>query len=181
MKLAEHDCQQLVMLFNDLFRSDYQTCLVGGVLEPLYKPRTGQDDYHQLFFREDFYASALHETAHWCIAGPKRRQQTDFGYWYTPDGRDVLQQARFETVEIKPQALEWIFSVAAGYTFKLSADNLSGEATDGRAFAKNVSRQAHAYCRNGLPTRAGRFVKALNEYYGTTSIFQHPFDIDKLC
>jgi len=180
MKLAEYDCQQLVMLFNRLFKGDYRTCLIGGVLEPLYRPQAEKDGFHQLFFREDFFASALHEIAHWCIAGPERRQQTDFGYWYAPDGRDFLQQARFESVEIKPQALEWIFSVAAGYTFRLSADNLSGEETDVREFAESVSRQACAYCEDGLPARAGRFVKALNEYYGTTSISQHHFDTDNI-
>ncbi|GAM69307.1 transporting ATPase [Vibrio sp. JCM 19236] len=26
----------------------------------------------------------MHEIAHWCVAGPKRRLLEDFGYWYEP-------------------------------------------------------------------------------------------------
>ncbi len=34
----------------------------------------------------------------------------DLGYWYAPDGRIEEQQALFEQVEIKPQAIEWLFA-----------------------------------------------------------------------
>ena len=50
----------------------------------------------------------------------------DYGYWYQPDGRDEQTQAEFEKVEVKPQALEWIFTQSLGQEFFLSTDNLSG-------------------------------------------------------
>src|SRR3546814_2809228 len=48
--------------------------------------------------------------AHWCLAGAARRRQDDYGYWYAADGRDLEQQHLFEQVEVKPQALELLFS-----------------------------------------------------------------------
>ena len=83
--------------------------------EPYYQPATGECDMHRLFYRSDYFASALHEVAHWCIAGERRRQLADFGYWYTPDGRSPQQQSAFEAVEAKPQPLDWFFSLACGY------------------------------------------------------------------
>ncbi len=59
-----------------------------------------------LFLLMVFYASALHEIAHWCIAGENRCQQVDYGYWYEPNGRSEERQFEFEKVEVKPQALE---------------------------------------------------------------------------
>ncbi|WP_417667272.1 elongation factor P hydroxylase, partial [Pseudidiomarina sp.] len=41
----------------------------------------------------------LLEMSHWCIAGEKRRQLEDYGYWYLPDGRDAQQQHAFEQAE----------------------------------------------------------------------------------
>ena len=40
--------------------------------------------------------------------------------WYAPDGRTKEQQALFEQVEIKPQAIEWMFSKAFGRRFRVS-------------------------------------------------------------
>ena len=100
---------------------------------------------------EDYLSSAFHEIAHWCIAGDQRRQLVDFGYWYQPDGRTTAQQAQFEQVEIKPQAVEWHLSVAAGHRFNLSADNLNGECGASEQFAKAVASQARDYKNAGLP------------------------------
>lgn len=61
------------------------------------------------------------------IAGEQRRLLPDLGYWYAPDGRTAEQQALFEQVEIKPQAIEWLFSKAFGRKFRVSLDNLTGE------------------------------------------------------
>ncbi len=47
-----------------------------------------------------------------------------FGYWYCPDGRDAQTQSQFEDAEVKPQAFDWLFCVAAGYPFNVSCDNL---------------------------------------------------------
>ncbi|CAI6180986.1 hypothetical protein DJICPGNB_10595 [Escherichia coli] len=60
------------------------------------------------------------------IAG-KRARAGYFGYWYCPDGRDAQTQSQFEDVEVKPQAFDWLFCVAAGYPFNVSCDNLEGD------------------------------------------------------
>ena len=54
---------------------------------------------NRIVFTHDYFASALHEVAHWCVAGPERRRLTDYGYWYAPDGRTEKQQMEFERVE----------------------------------------------------------------------------------
>ena len=78
--------KDLEAIFNRLFTERFNTQLIGGVDEPEYIPA---DDVatHRLYYRQDYFSSALHETAHWCIAGEERRLRPDFGYWYNPDGR----------------------------------------------------------------------------------------------
>lgn len=90
----------------------------------------------------------------------------DFGYWYEPDGRSVKQQKKFESVEVKPQALEWLFSLAAGVRFQVSLDNLSGEQSNTEAFKKAVFTEAQAMLAKGLPTRARIFLDALMKKTG---------------
>lgn len=153
-------------IFNTLFADACNTLLSGGGEEPVYLPAGGRFDRHQLIFRQDYFSSALHETAHWCIAGEQRRQKVDFGYWYQPDGRTVSEQSAFERVEIRPQALEWIFSVAAGHRFQVSADNLSADMGASDAFAAAVAGQAHTWCLGSLPVRGALFAAALSEVFG---------------
>src|SRR5690554_6527296 len=114
-----HHYQQLIELFHRCFYHDYQTRLVAGNDEPYYQPASTSDDAHQVVFAHGFFASALHEISHWCIAGEQRRQLFDYGYWYEPDGRNAEQQAAFEHVERKPQALEWLFALCAGVPFQV--------------------------------------------------------------
>ncbi|PHS74077.1 MAG: diaminobutyrate--2-oxoglutarate aminotransferase [Porticoccus sp.] len=156
-------------VFNDLFADSCNTLLSGGGEEPVYLPAEGGGGCHQLIFRQDYFSSALHEIAHWCIAGEQRRQQVDFGYWYRPDGRSVNEQSAFERVEIKPQALEWIFSVAAVHRFQISADNLSADINASDAFAAAVAEQAQGWCAGSLPTRAALFAASLSEVFGGRS------------
>ena len=156
----------LEMLFGQCFFARWNTRLDGGGSEPQYLPGTANRP-HRLIYRENFFASALHETAHWCIAGEPRRRQVDFGYWYLPDGRDAAAQRAFEAVEARPQALEWVFSVAAGVSFRPSADNLSGAGGDGVEFAQAVAGALHRYLENGLPPRAVLFADALSAAYDT--------------
>lgn len=161
---------RLERVFAACFADRTRTCLQGGVQEPLYQPASGVDDMHVLYYREDFFASALHEIAHWCIAGEQRRMQPDFGYWYAPDGRTPQQQAAFEAVEYKPQALEWLFSKACGYRFRLSVDNLDGmggQLPDTTAFSERVLAQARHWRDQGLPQRASVFYRALWREFGT--------------
>lgn len=160
-----HHYQILIDLFDATFFNTHQTRLVKGDDEPIYLPADSEVAYHRIVFAHGFFASALHEIAHWCVAGKQRRTQVDFGYWYCPDGRDAQQQHAFEQVEIKPQALEWCFSVAAGFPFKVSVDNLSGEGSDRFAFQQRVYEQVKMYLMNGLPTRAATFVTALQQAF----------------
>ncbi|MBB5322430.1 hypothetical protein HNR38_002931 [Marinobacter oulmenensis] len=163
-----HNPDDLIMLFNDLFRESFRTILVRGGDEPEYLPVDESDGLARVVFARGFFASALHEIAHWCIAGEYRRTLYDFGYWYCPDGRTPAQQKAFEQAEIKPQAMEWVFSVAAGSRFNISVDNLSGDgAADERAFRRQVRSQAERYLSQGLPDRAQLFFDSLAHFYGT--------------
>jgi elongation factor P hydroxylase len=111
----------------------------------------------------------LHEISHWCIAGQERRRLPDYGYWYCPDGRSRYQQHAFEAVEVKPQAMEWLFAMAAGSPFNISLDNLSGGGTvNEKEFYHNVRSQAERYLTQGMPGRAETFLRALRTFYGTS-------------
>ena len=160
-----HDCQDLVRLFAICFEAEFSTELVGGGAEPEYLPAGEGRPLHRIVFTQDYFRSALHEVAHWCVAGPKRRLLPDFGYWYAPDGRSAAQQQAFESVEIKPQALEWLFCEAAAHPFRVSLDNLSGETTDAEPFKRNVVEQVQRYLRDGIPARPARFIDELVRFY----------------
>lgn len=161
---------RLEAVFSRCFLESEGTVLVGGAMEPLYEPASRLDEPHRIFYREDFFASALHEVAHWCIAGPERRRQRDFGYWYAPDGRDAAAQRAFEAVEEKPQSLEWLFSLACGYPFQVSIDNLdpaTGALPQTQLFCDRVFQRALDWQRRGLPARAGAFFAALAQDFDT--------------
>ena len=96
-----HRYQDLITLFDTRLGAQYNTRLIKGQDEPLYLPAGKACSYHQIIFAHGYFASALHEISHWCIAGPARRLLEDFGYWYLPDGRNAQQQKSFEQVEIK--------------------------------------------------------------------------------
>ena len=153
-----------------------QTRLIKGDDEPIYLPADESSPWHRVVFAHGFYASALHEISHWCIAGEARRKLVDFGYWYCPDGRDAQTQNQFESVEIKPQALEWMFCVAAGFPFNVSCDNLDGDCEPDRvAFQRKVHAQVMSYLDNGIPARPARFIAALADFYGTPALTSAQF------
>ena len=157
---VDTDVPTLITLFNSTF-ADFNTRLVLGSDEPIYLPASKHCNYHQIVFANGFFSSALHEVAHWCIAGEKRRLLEDYGYWYCPDGRDTQQQLDFEKVEIKPQAIEWAFTEAAGRQFQVSTDNLNGAEPDREGFTANVAAQLAHYRQAGFPHRAQRLISAL--------------------
>lgn len=161
----DHHCQDLIELFNGLFSQTEQTLLIGGGEEPIYLPKEASFSSHRIVFKKDYYASALHEVAHWCIAGKQRRLLVDYGYWYHPDGRNAEQQQLFQRVEAKTQALEWIFSTAAHFKFHLSRDNLSGDPSQEDGFAQHVYQQAQSYLKQGMPDRAEQFKRKLLGFY----------------
>ena len=149
----------LTVLFRDCFAMTEATVLVGGASEPFFQPGNPS----QIHFREDYVRSALHEVAHWCVAGRRRRQLADYGYWYSPDGRDAGQQQAFFAVEARPQAIEWFFCEAIGIPFSPSVDNVCAqiEPQQLRRFEGRIQEWCDQCERTGLPPRAARFVTAL--------------------
>ena len=190
-----HNIDDITALFAKCFYQQFNTRLVRGNEEPIYLPAGKSDigiqaqDYAQVVFAHGYYASALHEIAHWCLAGEERRQQVDFGYWYSPDGRTAEQQNKFQQVEIKPQAIEWAFCLAAGFDFNVSCDNLSGDEfgnqPDHKTFHKQVFEQVETYLLNGFPQRAQIYIEALAQFYGNhvpdkVEYFSQDMNKDKL-
>lgn len=170
---TRHHAEDLSGLFNTTFDVE-RTILVpntswpledGTADEPVYLPADRACPFNRIVYAHGFFASALHEIAHWCIAGAERRKLLDYGYWYEPDNRDIAQQTDFERVEVKPQALEMAFSEAARFPFRVSVDNLSGIPIDRDGFARRVSDQCERFRRDGFPARARRFLDALREFY----------------
>ena len=173
-----HNYETLIKLFDNCFKETYNTRLMSGSDEPIYLPASENCAFHRIVFANGFFSSALHECAHWFIAGEKRRQLIDFGYWYNPDGRTPAQQSLFEKVEIKPQALEWILSVAANYSFRMSLDNLNGISTNSTPFKLAIYEQVKNYLNNGLPQRAEIFKNVICETYKTPKLMTlNQFDL----
>ena len=169
---ADQQVPVLIKLFNDTFSDAYATKLVLGGDEPVYLPagrlcaalnsaNKALCEYHQIVFAHGYFSSALHEVAHWCVAGEARRQLEDYGYWYCPDGRNEKQQREFEQVEVKPQALEWAMTIAANRRFQVSTDNLNGVEPDRHGFTRRVKAQLVTYLQTGFPKRAQMFIDAL--------------------
>ncbi len=183
-----HKIEDLMSLFNQCFQQSFNTVLTKGFDEPIYlPPNTGYDSETytikalpeaQIVFAHGYYASALHEIAHWCLAGEQRRQQIDYGYWYSPDGRTAEQQAKFQLAEIKPQAIEWALSMSAGFKFQVSCDNLSGDEfgnqPDVYAFEQEIRTQLNNYLNQSkepnIPQRAQQFMECLKSFYKTEQI-----------
>ena len=100
------DAKLIAQIFNDGVGSKYQTLLKGGRNEPVFIPDRDTSDI--IHYKADYVSSALHEVAHWFIAGANRRRLVDYGYWYK-EFRNADQQLAF--------------SQGAGIPFRLSVDN----------------------------------------------------------
>ncbi|HCD25969.1 MAG TPA: diaminobutyrate--2-oxoglutarate aminotransferase [Gammaproteobacteria bacterium] len=151
---------QIAAIFNREFSFEFNVRLIGGAAEPQYEPATAQYPA-RLFYREDFAASALHEIAHWCIAGSARRQLPDFGYCYIPPPRTAAEQAAFFSAELKTQALEKCFAATAAVRFVPSVDNLDVPSGD---FGERIEQQRilwEKFIASSPKSRATRFTKAL--------------------
>lgn len=167
LSAVDFHSDDLIALFAAEFGAEYRTRLVAGGEEPLYRPAATADGWNEIVFRHDWFQSALHEIAHWCIAGAERRRQADFGYWYAPDGRTGAQQGEFERVEARPQAVEWVLTAACGKPFRVSMDNLdSDDPLDEGSLWRAVHREVSRCVAGALPPRAARFARALAEHYG---------------
>ncbi len=174
------DSKRLERVFTQCFGSKFNTVLLGGFEEPFYRPSEESGEQAQIYYRADYFASALHEIAHWCIAGEARRQSPDYGYWYSPEGRDSEQQKAFESAEAKPQALEWCFSMACVYNFKISPDNLdmkTGEIRDSSRFKQSILERARYWQSNGLPARGEQYFAALAREFNTPDSAGQPLKL----
>ena len=155
---------ELVERFNGVFIQEYNTRLVGGFDEPLYQPSVN-GSIAEIRFTRDYFRSALHEVAHWCLAGESRRQLVDYGYWYRPDGRGEKEQEEFFRFEVKPQSLELAFSKKFAVDFQVSCDNLNGAAGNSLKnahaeieFERQVIEQLAVFQKQGFPERAQRIL-----------------------
>lgn len=147
--------------FNAAFSRAHRTVLIGGGSEPLYLPPRGHRPAVILYTR-DYAQSALHELAHWCLAGPRRRTRLDYGYWYQPPPRSPLQQRRFESVETPVQGLELIMALATGVRFHVSADNPGDAPADSTGFQRRILESTACHLREGLSPRTRAVLDALN-------------------
>jgi elongation factor P hydroxylase len=186
-ELVTHRLEDMIALFDGLFQQRFNTRLVRGGNEPLYLPADDASPWHRVIFARGFFASALHEISHWCIAGEQRRLLEDYGYWYLPDGRSAEQQRRFEESEVAPQALEKLFSHACRLRFHISVDNLGDEVeVDREAFHGRVAARAACYEQEGLPRRAAAFRAALAGFYRRDEPIERAIDaglsvLDQAC
>ncbi|PWD85989.1 elongation factor P hydroxylase [Ignatzschineria cameli] len=171
-----HRYEDLIEIFNNTFLESENTILVKGDDEPIYLPADDQSPHHRIIFAHGFFQSGLHEIAHWCIAGHERRKLIDFGYWYCPDGRDEATQAQFEAHEIRPQALEWLFSQACGRPFSVSCDNLAGDFEPDRLqFQQRVQQEVIKMLNEGIPPRGKLLITALQNFYQTSPFTEADF------
>ncbi|MGL4673266.1 MAG: elongation factor P hydroxylase [Wohlfahrtiimonas sp.] len=122
----------------------------GGADEPFYEAAK-EGAKAILYFRDNYPRSLLHELAHYCLAGDRRRKLDDFGYWYFPCGRTTEEQILFEQVEARPQGLEKAMCEAVGLKFSPSLDDFSGRppATE---FLDNLESVYQEMIQNPPPT-----------------------------
>lgn len=152
--------EHIAACFNACFEDPEMTTLIGGSAEPLYLPGDGKE-LARLYYREDYAASALHEIAHWCIAGRDRRGREDFGYQYTPPPRTAQQQDKFFALECRTQALESIFAEAAGLQFRVSADNLNADVAEFAQVVRQMVPRVRHWMLESADSRARTFAQAL--------------------
>ena len=147
----------IASLFTEVFAAE-RLQMFGGGVEPRYTAARG-DVPATLQYTADFASSALHEAAHWCLAGADRRALDDFGYFYVPaEARSGADQRRFEAAEVRTQAIEWLFSLAAGVEFHLSVDSIG---RDVAMFRGAVVQEVQRRIATRLPARAMKFRVAL--------------------
>ena len=155
MRALSHS--EVAAVFNCTF-SDHSVVMHGGYREPMYIPGM---DVAEIRYTLGHTASALHEAAHWCIAGRRRRRNTDYGYFYEPPPRSGMHRVRFEDVEIEAQSVEVLLAEAAGSQFQPSADDVDVPLFLLEAFSSRILERARERRQVGLPKRADKFRVAL--------------------
>ncbi len=157
------DDRQIAGRFNARFGRRAGTMLLGGAPEPLYLPGDGRRPA-LIRYTRDHAASALHEIAHWCLAGDRRRRLVDYGFWYRPPPRSAAEQARFYAAEVPVQALEMALAAACGVPFHFSADNPGDDGGAARRqFEKRVRERFLRLCCEAGPCGEAAVVMAALE------------------
>jgi len=177
MKIAEIRCNSRAALtdkeiagcFNAYLGRINRVRLIGGAAEPVYLPGLEQG-YATIRYTRDYPRSALHELAHWCIAGSQRRDREDYGYWYQPPPRTISQQLAFVDAEIEVQAVECLLAKTCGLPFRVSLDDVDADPEMSAQFEAAVSVRADEIRQGGLPKRAELLVIALGEYVQSTTV-----------
>ena len=144
--------------FHSLFLESHRTQLRARAGDPVYLPAASATDLSQIIYSNHFWRSALHELAHWFIAGRQRREQRDYDYWYQPERSKAKLQRDFLAAEIKPQALEWHLCSALGQDFFVSLDSFGEDQETLHWFRTAVKDEALRRLRSELPTRAMKLV-----------------------
>lgn len=141
--------------------------LIGGAAEPLYEPGS-EGGIAIIRYTRDYPASALHELAHWCIAGARRRRLPDYGYWYRPPPRTDAEQSAFFRAELPVQALEARLAEAAGLSFRVSVDDLDRAnalaSSAVKKFEDSVLGLAADMVTQPVSSRAAAFEEDLRRY-----------------
>jgi hypothetical protein len=164
--MTDPSAARIAKAFNRLFFGTHRTLLRGGGAEPLYEPATCTHPA-RIVHTLDFPASALHEVAHWCLAGQRRRQLRDYGYWYVPGPRDPRQRAAFFSAEAEVQALEAVLASTCGVRFVVSADDFAAAPDELEQFTRVVQERIVARRLGSLPPRAAAFRAALAEEFAS--------------
>lgn len=84
MNQENHKIEDIIRIFNQCFANEYNTRLERGGNYPIYLPEFMDEDgvpserpYNVILFAHGYYSSALHEIAHWLVAGEARRKLED--------------------------------------------------------------------------------------------------------
>ena len=159
----------LTDLLNSKILIKFNTVIIGGFNEPFYQAAIDGKPA-EIQFSHDYIRSALHELSHWCVAGVERRKIDDFGYWYVADGRDQKQQNEFFKLEIKPQAIEWAFSIICGVKFEASVDNLDNPIDGVEKFKQDLVIQIKQYLQQGFTQRVETILSIFAKHRGIKNI-----------
>lgn len=136
-------CEYLISVFAEIFPD---LTIEGGAEEPFYAAAKGNAGA-TIYFRSNYPRSLLHEISHYCLAGDRRRKLDDFGYWYSPCGRTLEEQQRFELAEARPQGLEKVMCELLGIKFSPSLDDFSGRSPSS-VFLKSVEKAYQEMLQN---------------------------------
>ena len=156
---------RIAATFNRLFGPSHRVTMVGGGAEPLYEPETPAHPA-RVVFTYDYPASALHEAAHWCIAGAARRRLRDYGYSYAPGPRESIARSVFFASECDVQAVEALLAEACDVRFVISADDFAAPQAELDDFERRVRERIEHRRVHGLPRRAERLRAALRAEFG---------------